>query len=536
VVSLAKDDSDPSFVTKLTVPKDAVPPGITLVAQCGSGEFAGPRATAHFRVEPDTAPDESPSMKLSQTTGPAGTRVTADGAGFHRCSKGVSLSWQLWLAEPVTAAVDPKGTFRAEIEVPPSAKPGKQILEAGCAPGEPGALVATPFTVLAAAGPTSGASTSAVSTTTTPPPTAEPRPSPITSTGSEPGTSGQASDNSGQASGDSTSHAGSDLIRPVRLTSTLAGADLLRPSLTVLLAVGLLAALLILLIAFPAELFNKTYEKNRHEIHWLLGQIGLRRHRLPPVLGLSLFVLLGAALSAMLAGDEGADGNPVAQVIGFAVAIPIVTFTYGLPTEAYARGRSGVPARLQVLPAALTVTLVCAVLSWLLKLDPPYLYGLFAGYAALGTRRLGRAHEGFGTLLGVVCLVGCALLAWFAWNPVHGMAYGPRPTWTAVIADAALFWIFVLATESLVFALPPLRFLDGRKLREWHLAHWLIPQTVAVGLFVYVFILLRGQLDPPDGGIQAVLKALLFFAIFAALSIAFWAYFRWDRRPTRHAS
>jgi hypothetical protein len=322
-----------------------------------------------------------------------------------------------------------------------------------------------------------------------------------------------------------------DRVLPVRMTDTLPVAAEFDVSPEVMVAAAFVAALLIFLIAFPAELFNKTYEENKTEIHTVLGRIGLRGRRLPSWAGLLAFLALSTVLSTLLAGDEGAAGNPVAQIIGFLVAIPVVTFAYGLPAEWYERGKSRIPGLLEVLAPALVVAVLCAGLSTLLQLSPPYLYGLFIGFMTKRKRHLSRPDEGRAILAGTVCLLACAVGAWLLWNPVHTMAYGDDPTWPAVVADAVLFWIFVLATESLVFALPPLRFLDGRKLRDWHVVSWLIPQTVAVAAFVYVFIL-RADLTPPDG---SMLKALAFFLAFGALSGVFWLYFQWSGRPTVNA-
>ena len=243
------------------------------------------------------------------------------------------------------------------------------------------------------------------------------------------------------------------------------------------------------------------------------------------------FVLLGTALTLVLAGNEDAGGNWPAQLAGLMVAIAVVTLLAEVPEEFTARRFSGISGRFQVLPVAVGVAVVCTLISRLLGLQPAYLYGLFAGFAATGARNLTRRQEGQAALAGIVVVSVAGLLAWLTWTPVHRAAYDGDPTWGAVLADSTLFWIFVLCTEGLVFALIPLRFLDGAVLRSWRLVAWLLPQVLSAAFFLYVFVL-HGQ-SPVPGGISLLLRAIGFFVLFGAVSVAFWAYFHWEARPTR---
>lgn len=290
------------------------------------------------------------------------------------------------------------------------------------------------------------------------------------------------------------------------------------------------AVLLVLLLAFPAELFNKTYEENEAEIHVLFTRMGLRRHHLPPRLGLVAFVLLGAALTAWLAAGEGSDGNPVAVAAGLLVALPLVTFAFELPMELYSRARSRIAGRLRVLPTALGVGVVCALISRALDLHPAYLYGVFAGFAAARAETLTEEHEGKAVLIGAVVLAVLAGLSWWGWGQLDAEAHGPHRDWLVILGSTALFWIFVLGAEGLVFGLIPLDYLDGAALRRWRWRIWLLAQLVAMGFFVYVQIL-HGETEKVDT-LGALVRPVVFFAIFGSLSFAFWGYFHWERRPT----
>ena len=62
---------------------------------------------------------------------------------------------------------------------------------------------------------------------------------------------------------------------------------------------------------------------------------------------------------------------------------------------------------------------------------------------------------------------------------------------------------------------------------------WLLPQVASAAFFLYVFVL-HGESPVPDA-IGLLVRALAFFVFFGALSVAFYAYFRWEGRPTRPA-
>jgi hypothetical protein len=507
-------------------------------------------------------------LELSPREGPPGTVVTVLGHGFPYgdCAAYAVLWWAVPKADNIEKSVDPYDrdpSFVAEMPVPSGAKPDNVTMESSCGAWEfakPGPSahfrVVIPVSSTSPAARPSSSSRPSPSTTSSPVHSSSPAPAstgksrPGAPTVTRPAVGGptRTSDEPGSDTGHGSpsrpssvvAHPGgspvagaaggsSAWIRPVRMTGTLPATGELRFSLAVALALAGLVALLIVLIAFPAELFNKTYEENKTEIHRILR---IRGRHFPPWLGVFVFVLVSAVLSAMLANGEGAAGNPLAQVLAFVVAVPIVTFAYCLPGELLSRRWSRVQGYLQLLPSAMLVAVVCAGLSWLLELDPPYVYGLFAGFVTMPKRRLTDPEEGRAVLSGAVSLVVIGAAAWLVWPPAHAAAHGPTPTLLAVFADAALFWVFVLAAESLVFALMPLRFLDGEKLKKWRLVSWLVPQVLAVSAFGYLLVL-RSGMNPPGGGVTAVLKALVFFVVFGLLSVGFWRYFCWTGRPTR---
>jgi hypothetical protein len=324
-------------------------------------------------------------------------------------------------------------------------------------------------------------------------------------------------------------------IRPklpaaVKVTNSVATPSHVRFKATDALAAVLLAGFLVLLLAFPAELFNKTYDENEEEIHILLTRMGLRRRHLSKFAGWIAFVVVGAGLSIWLGLAEGSDGNPLAVAVGLLVAVPVVMFAFEFPAELYLRTRSKIPGSLRVLPTALLVGAACAVLSRAIHLVPAYLYGVFAGYTAAREDALAEEEEGKSVLVGVIALAVLAGACWFAWGALDPQAHGASRDWFVILVSTAFFWIFVLAAESLVFGLIPLKYLDGSRLRGWRNSAWLIPQLLAAAFFIYVQMLHGSTQKVHTFG--DVIKPFLLFVGVGLLSFAFWGYFQWKGRPT----
>ena len=84
--------------------------------------------------------------------------------------------------------------------------------------------------------------------------------------------------------------------------------------------------------------------------------------------------------------------------------------------------------------------------------------------------------------------------------------------------------------ESLVVAMLPMRFLDGRKVMDWNRVVWSV--LMFLGVFAIVEVLLApnsGYVGHTTGGITV--GVIVLFLIFGAISVGTWAYFRF--RPTK---
>ncbi len=288
-----------------------------------------------------------------------------------------------------------------------------------------------------------------------------------------------------------------------------------------------LAGLLILLVGFPAELFNKTLEENYDEVRgWFPWA---RRVRSAPSIGRTIlrfaaFALIATAVYSLLDPEFGLDVGGLALAVGLLAAIVVTTLVFELPIGAYLRRATGEVVFLRTFPGALVVAVGLLAMSRVADFQPGYVYGIFAGYALIGAGRVSRASDGRSVALASVCLGVVSVAAWLAWTPVNDAAQ-QDPGVGILILDSVLVAIFVAGLETLAIGLAPVRFLDGHKLASWSRPLWLLVQGVA--MFGFVYVLLR----PETGGLETsgeapVVGMLALFTAFGVASALFWAYFR----------
>ena len=294
---------------------------------------------------------------------------------------------------------------------------------------------------------------------------------------------------------------------------------------------ALLTVGLVLLIAFPGELFNSTLDENYDEVRGWFGlgpKVPKVTSAVVTALSFAGFILLGGVLYALLAPDSRLDLSTLALVLGFALALAAISFLYRLPFVVSLWRSGGERARLKVLPGTVLIALACVVVSRALHFEPGYFYGLIAG---LEFGEVPRDTKGRLTSAGAVAMLLAGLLAWVLKAPVGEVAARTNAFW-AVTAEAALAALFVMALETLVFAFIPLRFLEGSKVTAWSRAVW--AAIFAIGLFAFIHVLLRpgtGYVSDTHSTPEVVVVAL--FLGFGLFSVAFWAYFRF--RPASWA-
>lgn len=307
-------------------------------------------------------------------------------------------------------------------------------------------------------------------------------------------------------------------------------------------------------VAFPATLFNLTFEENHATIAGWAERLRrrprallrallrpLRRRAARPearpaaavpavswrreLLPFATVVLVGGLLGALL--DERFGVNVFSLELFAAVTLAILAGAgvTGVVLDVYhRRGHGPITRHLRAFPLGLVVAAVCVLLSRLVGFEPGYLYGVVCGIAF--DRALSRREAGRVAVLSTLTVLIVSVLAWFAWVPVHRAADGPGSFALLVVLDYFLAALFVAGIVGSTIGLLPLRFLPGATI--WRANRW-----VWIGLFVLtLFALVDCVVRSPDAQLadhSPLWLTIALVVVFGGASIAFREYFahRW---------
>lgn len=326
--------------------------------------------------------------------------------------------------------------------------------------------------------------------------------------------------------------AGHETVAHGRLALALVASAV--PPLEALPLVGnaLLVLMLLFFMAFAAELFNSTLESNYDEVAgwfsvWRRRAAGVSRFWTGPI-GIALFMALGALVYAWLDPDFGPSAESAATLIGLLVGLIVVMLSFELPGMLMYRRRTGEMPGLRALPWTLVAAAVCVAISRIANLQPGYLYGLLLGIV-FASEPSG-AEEGRQTAVGASWTLLVSIGAWTALGVVRGDP-APFTGLGGLVVETALAVIAVGGLEAVAFGLLPMRFLAGQALYRWNRPLW--AALLGIGMFAFLYLLV----EPHSGylselPLSGVIAAFGVFALFGALSILFWSYFRFRReRP-----
>jgi hypothetical protein len=291
-----------------------------------------------------------------------------------------------------------------------------------------------------------------------------------------------------------------------------------------LLAANLVIALLLILLAFPAELFNATFEEHYDEISgWFAGP----KRALDRIAGdgtgsawvpFGAVTAVAALLYAFLDPDLSLDEATLAMVLGVGLSIAVAVLISGAVARRFVGARHGDRGRLRIYPGALFVAAACVLVSRLVDFQPGYLYGVIAGFAF--TAPLSRDEDGRNAARVAAAGLAVTVVCWLLLSPVRELMDDPEPSFLLVLVEAFLAAMFVGGLQALVFGFLPLRFLPGQKVWQWSRPVW--AALFGIGVFGFLQVLLH----PESSYEGSVVTMVVLFLGFAAASIAFWAYFR----------
>jgi hypothetical protein len=294
-----------------------------------------------------------------------------------------------------------------------------------------------------------------------------------------------------------------------------------------LLLSALAVAALLMLIAFPAELFNTTLEEHYNEVrgwfHLRPRPIGGGRHHGAL---LAVFLLLSGPMWFAIQPSSGFDAATALGALGLSLATAVVVFASDIPAVVHVRRRYRERASPIALPGALVIAVACVALSRAVDFQPGYFYGLVGGLAL--SRSLERSESGRLAARTAALLLALSLVSWLALMPVSAAAAETGRTGGTIFLENVLAGIFWAALDSLVIAMLPMRLLEGAKIAGWSRAAW--AALYGITLLAFVHILLRpstGYVSDTSASPAGVVVGL--FVAFALFSFGFWGYFRFRR-------
>lgn len=303
-------------------------------------------------------------------------------------------------------------------------------------------------------------------------------------------------------------------------------------SVPALLFSALLVLALVLLVVFPSQLFNRTYEENHDRIRaWWERRLPWTRaerqraetHARRRAIALPSAVIVGAVLGTLLDLKVGLNARTAALFTGIVVSFLFSISLGTAVTAAYRRARGlGTHWQLHALPSGLVVAGVCVLVSRLVGFQPGYLYGIIGGIAFVGA--LSGKEEGRLVALSSAVTLVVAVLAWLLWVPVSTAAARPGAGFGMALLSNVLSALFVGGLAGVVLSLIPLRLLPGEKLAAWHWGAW--AAVFALGMFGLVQIMLRPQSEAAHVASVPLWTTVGLFVAFGTASVAFWAYFR----------
>jgi photosystem II stability/assembly factor-like uncharacterized protein len=325
---------------------------------------------------------------------------------------------------------------------------------------------------------------------------------------------------------------------PASVLSTVGG-SLATPSMLLGASLGslvnaLITVGLILLITFPSQLFNRTYDENHtrirawweHRMRWLGRMRRREAHVDPSIRGLLSFTVVlavGGVLAATLDPGFGMNLRSLALFIGAVLAIVAGVTVSAFAAGIYRRSRHHVGHwRLRALPSALLIAAACVLVSRVTDFQPGYLYGLIGGVVFTG--RLNAVQEGHEVAVASVGTLAASIGAWLLWVPVSSAAAADPSSFGLALVENFLAALFLSGMVGLVISLVPLRFLPGERVAQWHWGAWAV--LFGVACLAMIDVMLRPQTRPAHASIAPFWTTLGLFLAFGVASVLFWAYFK----------
>ncbi len=359
---------------------------------------------------------------------------------------------------------------------------------------------------------------------TTPRPTPTATPEPISDSSDEP-TAAAATPSDGAApvvgggGADDPTVFGTSLRTPFEVFST--------PAVVVGGAIAGAAAFL-LFVAIPAELLHATVRDNYHRLPAWGGSWRTRlnawservQHRIGRTASLVGAVALVAALSTLVDPNAGFTAATFRLGLAIAVSLLVVNLLGGLLLRSAAKRWFDVDVVQRILPGAILLTAATVLLSRLFGVAPGLLFGLVLGIQL--ARELRQDQSGRLAAFVITVLLGFGIGAWLLYGVSVGLG-STEPSFAELLWRETLVAITVESLSSLVIAMIPIMFMDGRDIWRWSKVVWAGLAALSVVVFVIIILPLPSSWAETSGPLA---QTVVLFIGFMALTAVIWAVFR----------
>jgi hypothetical protein len=271
----------------------------------------------------------------------------------------------------------------------------------------------------------------------------------------------------------------------------------------------------LIVLGFPAELFNKTLQQNYARMArvfpWIVPKPDRDRHLAAQFAALLVSCTIAGAIGMFQKLHDWDFGAGARTALGIACGFLVTVVVYELAGRAAGR-RLGLPRRtFRSYPGALPVVALFVGVSTAGHLHPAYVYGHLAGSRWSESDPPPPRGRALQTAASSVALLVLALACW-----------GARAAVTTPLASDILAGITLVGLNRLAFGLIPVTFLDGNAVASYNRRWWAALYLPVLVAFILLVLLPTARRRPGD----VVGVSLLLFALFAGLSVGVWAWFR----------
>ncbi len=289
------------------------------------------------------------------------------------------------------------------------------------------------------------------------------------------------------------------------------------------------AASFLLFVAVPAELLHATIRENYHRLPAWRGSWRNRmtawgdrlQRRFGRTASLVAVIAFVAGVTTLVDPNAGFTAATFRLWLAIAISLFIVNVLGGLALRSAAKRWFDVEIVQRILPGAILLTVATVLLSRLFGVAPGLLFGLVLGTQL--ARELKKDESGRLAAFVTTVLLAFGIGAWMLYGASTALG-SPEPGFAELLWRETLVAITVESLTSLVIALIPITFMDGRSIWQWSKLAWAGLASVAMLAFVTIIVPLPDAWEETAGPLSLT---VVLFVGFAVLTVVVWAVFRW---------